>query len=1661
MATLTGTPGGDNLTGTAQADTIDGLDGADRLHGKAGNDTLDGGNGDDRLDGGTGVDALSGGLGDDAYVVDDPGDTVTETVGEGRDTVTTSVTYTLAAGVEVERFIGSGLLAIDLTGNAFDNQIYGNAAANHILGGGGEDNLYGRGGDDVLTGGSQNDLLDGGAGIDAMTGGLGNDVYMVDDSADTVTEGAGGGSDRVTTSVTYVLTPTTEVERLYSQGGAVLDLTGSDTDNTIVANNAVNVLSGEGGDDRVTARGGADTLSGGDGDDELIGGIGADGMSGGAGNDTFYVDDAGDSVTEAAGEGTDNVLADVSWSLAAGQEVERLQARGGPAIDLTGNEFANRLLGNTGANRLDGGGGIDMLSGGQGADVFVFSGASASSDSQRAATEVITDFAPGTDLIDLAAIFAGTLDFNPAGAADTNALWATLASDGHSTLVSIDTNGDAVADHTIWLDHVLPGALQVTDFVGAGELRDAPYTGDDTGTVNENGSVLVDVLPNDGDIDGDTVSLVSATVAGGFGSVSLVGGQISYSTGGYFEYLGTGETGTVSITYTIDDGTGLTTQGTVTLTVNGATDGAMGPIALTTGSDTVGGTAADGFILGTVVTLTTGDHINGGGGTDTLVLNYGGTVDLNTPASLTNVEAVVMLDAGVLTLRDGATMSVMGTDDRDFVFTGTGTSNIDTGDGDDDVETMKNGTNTIHTGFGADDVNVYQGTNTIYTGAGNDHVSANALGYSSSNTVMLGAGDDDLQANANYLVAADGGLGTDRLYITGTNFSLSATSVTGFETLDIDGRNVQIDGVILAGLTSLSLLGKTAVQTADASVDLTGLSYFGADPLASMRTVNGTGTTFLIATEDPVTGLYGGGGYDIVDAGGLTLDGDRRDELLQFHGFEEVRDASGTYLAGPLPAGTFVLTPVGDTVSGTAAAETIRATAVTLSSGDHINGGGGIDTLLVSATSIDLNTPASLNSVEKVVMVRAGAITMRDGVATSLTGTDGEDTVVTGTGTNTVDTGAGDDDVEVMKIGTITIFTGLGADDVNVYQGTNTIDTGDGNDHVFADALGYTSSNIVALGDGDDALSVNAAYLVSADGGDGIDRIYVTGASFTVSSATVTGFETLDVQGDLVQIDGAVLAGLGSLSLYSATRVTTPDATIDLTGLGYFYADAWASLATTNGTGTTFLVAAGNDGSGLYGGGGHDVIDVGAQVLTAGQRDVLLRFHGIEEVRDGAGTWLAGALPADTVVLTTGDDTVAGTGAAETIRATAATLSPGDQIAGGGGIDTLLLAGGRIDLNRPASLDGVEQAVLTEAAAIAMRHGVTMSLTGSDGDDIVVTGSGAVGTFALGLGDDDIQVASAGTNTIDMGDGADDADVLYGTNTVDMGAGADRAYLGGGSASFLMGDGDDTLQAQVASLVSADGGLGYDRLAVTGGDFSLSSATVTGFEELSLNGGTVHVDAAILSGLTALELAGAALILETADATFDLGGITNFNGGPGASIATTNATGTTFLIAIAAIADSIYGGDGYDIIDAGGATLTAGQRLDLMTFNSIEEIRDASGIHGDGDANALTGGAGADHLDGGGGDDTLSGLGGGDSLTGGAGSDLFVIGPGGGGDTVADFADGIDRLDIRAFGFTSTANFQSMAQVGGDVAIAFDGTAGVILTGIALGAIDGGDFIFT
>ncbi|MDW1637100.1 MULTISPECIES: tandem-95 repeat protein [unclassified Vibrio] len=95
-------------------------------------------------------------------------------------------------------------------------------------------------------------------------------------------------------------------------------------------------------------------------------------------------------------------------------------------------------------------------------------------------------------------------------------------------------------------------------------VNDAPVANDDAATTQEDTAVTIDVLPNDTDIDGDTLSIQSASVPEAQGKVEIVGGKLVFTPAENFN-------GDAEITYTVTDGS-LTDQATVNVTVNAVND---------------------------------------------------------------------------------------------------------------------------------------------------------------------------------------------------------------------------------------------------------------------------------------------------------------------------------------------------------------------------------------------------------------------------------------------------------------------------------------------------------------------------------------------------------------------------------------------------------------------------------------------------------------------------------------------------------------------------------------------------------------------------------------------------------------------------------------------------------------------------------------------------------------------------------------------------------------------------------------------------------------------------------------------------------------------------------------------------------------------------------
>jgi Ca2+-binding RTX toxin-like protein len=188
---LDGGDGNDQLWGEGKADELFGGSGNDDMDGDIatldgefhGDDYVDGEDGDDRLWGSGGSDTLYGGMGND-YLEGDYAGLALQWHGADL----------LDGGSGDDRLFGDG-------GN---DTLIGGADADWLSGGLGNDLLSGGEGVDELEGGDGNDTLSGDGGMDRMEGGKGDDMYLVargdgptGDAADAIFEDEDGGIDTV------------------------------------------------------------------------------------------------------------------------------------------------------------------------------------------------------------------------------------------------------------------------------------------------------------------------------------------------------------------------------------------------------------------------------------------------------------------------------------------------------------------------------------------------------------------------------------------------------------------------------------------------------------------------------------------------------------------------------------------------------------------------------------------------------------------------------------------------------------------------------------------------------------------------------------------------------------------------------------------------------------------------------------------------------------------------------------------------------------------------------------------------------------------------------------------------------------------------------------------------------------------------------------------------------------------------------------------------------------------------------------------------------------------------------------------------------------------------------------------------------------------------
>ncbi|WP_377511279.1 calcium-binding protein [Octadecabacter sp. R77987] len=625
-----------------------------------------------------------------------------------------------------------------------------------------------------------------------------------------------------------------------------------------------------------------------------------------------------------------------------------------------------------------------------------------------------------------------------------------------------------------------------------------------------------------------------------------------------------------------------------------------------------------------------------------------------------------------------------------------------------------------------------------------------------------------------------------------------------------------------------------------------------------------------------------------------------------------------------------------------------------------VDGGAGVDTLDLSASTVDFSMPGTfVIDIDQGVSISGGAsfsdgsysnlenITSFDFVAIEmignaannhlisshyddtirgedgndvLEGRDGDDmlygdagndTLIGGNGIDSLYGGAGKD--------TLVVLGGTGSD--NLYGG-NGNDTGDFRAITDADMVFNSAQQTYAFSAGGETFAMNSIEKILAGSG---DDLFVGANAYTLTINGGAGTDTLDLSSSYINV-----STLGDF-------VIDIDQGFSTNGGSVFDFGNFSNLENVTSFEKVAIILIGNSADNILTGSIYgDVLrgETGSDTLVAGAGDDMLDGGAGADVYDGgAGTdtidWSAetAAVIADFTVGTAliGDLAESFDGVEQAIFGSGNDIVTVDTFGDGASVDYVWNGGAGVDTLVLKS-DGIADDIDLNINAINFEN-----VAGSN-DDNTITGAAANNNLQ-GRGGDDIVHGGGGSDILSGGNGAD---TVYGGEDGDT-------IRGEAEIDNLFGDGgDDDISA----------GTGND--VVSGGD---GADTIRGQGQND-----------VLSGD---------------------GGNDTIYGGSGA--------------------DDIYGGDDSDTLFGQGNNDT------LYGGHGDDTLGGAAG------ADVLFGGAGADVLTGGLGLDTLDGGAGNDVMNGGAHADTFVFGAGYDQDRVNSFEQGLDTLLLDAALWAGTA----------------------------------------
>ena len=595
------------------------------------------------------------------------------------------------------------------------------------------------------------------------------------------------------------------------------------------------------------------------------------------------------------------------------------------------------------------------------------------------------------------------------------------------------------------------------------------------------------------------------------------------------------------------------------------------------------------------------DTVNGGGGADTLILSA--SIDFATDAQITDIENIVAsgASAGVIINlgRQHERFYLIGSGFADQVTGGSGADVINTGSGDDTINGFL-GNDYINGGAGADTLiltatSVYlnaaidiqlsdvETVSAAQAAAGvNIDLSSQSEGFtiigSNQSDVLKGGSGSDIFIGSSGLDTIDGGFGDNILLLTADLGNLSNAQLVNVGTISAANALVGVSINLSAQNERLTVTGSAYADVLTGGLGVDRISTGGGDDI-----IKG------FVSADTVDG---GDGFDtlVLTATSTSLNSATDSQLVNMEAILASTALAGVNINLSTQSDSFTITGgnYSDTLIGGAGDDTFYGFV----GSDNIDGGNGFDTLILKATSVNLNgaTDTQLTGLEAISAADApsGVIIslLNQSEAYSLTGSNYADQI-TGTyqsdifngfvGADTIDGGASSDilkltatslelntatNAQLINVEKITAATATAGVTIDLSAQTERINLVGG---AYDDTLtgGVAADNLMG-GSGADYLNGGAGNDVLT-GGLGADHFIFSKPAATSNVDTIADFTHGE---DSLSFSKSAFASLGNVGQLadddpkfwsSATATTAHDADDRLvynTTTGALYYDA-------------------------------------------------------------------------------------------------------------------------------------------------------------------------------------------------------------------------------------------------------------------------------------------------------------------------------------------------------------------------------------------------------------------------------------------------------------------------------------------------------------------------